>query len=218
MIIRSQVCGTDPCGRWKSPPAIIFHEPYRESGDVSVYACRARPSSAPCSAPPAMGRATSRHSYLPRPDGLPLSVIGAEGRELVLALEHAGPTAVWRPTGHEGIVTLASFACQSRDALIGRIQVNQWVGEFGNGAGHLQNPLFLADVTMPMKLVVNAAVDVGIGPAGDVWVTNNWQYHPAALGKVDEALSTLGGGQGVVVFFGMAKPVKTPLIGPPGQP
>jgi hypothetical protein len=36
-------------------------------------------------------------------------------------------------------------------------------------------------------------VDVGIGPAGDVWVTNNWQYYPAALGKVDEALSTLGG-------------------------
>lgn len=26
-------------------------------------------------------------------------------------------------------------------------------------------------------------VDVGIGPAGDVWVTNNWQYYPAALGK-----------------------------------
>jgi DNA-binding beta-propeller fold protein YncE len=58
-------------------------------------------------------------------------------------------------------------------------------------------------------------VDVGIGPAGDVWVTNNWQYWPAALEKVDEALSTLGGGQGVVVFYGMAKPVKTPMIGPP---
>ena len=61
-------------------------------------------------------------------------------------------------------------------------------------------------------------VDVGFGPAGDVWITNNWQYYPAVLGKVDEALSTLGGGQGVVVFFGMAKPVKTPLIGPPRQP
>ena len=34
------------------------------------------------------------------------------------------------------------------------------------------------------------------------WVTNNWQYWPAALEKVDEALSTLGGGQGVVVFYG----------------
>jgi hypothetical protein len=61
-------------------------------------------------------------------------------------------------------------------------------------------------------------VDIGIAPAGDVWVTNNWQFYPAALGKVDEALSTLGAGQGVVVFYGVAKPVKTPLIGPPRQP
>ena len=38
------------------------------------------------------------------------------------------------------------------------------------------------------------------------------------FGKVDEALQTQGAGQGVVVFYGMAKPVKTPLIGPPRQP
>ena len=58
-------------------------------------------------------------------------------------------------------------------------------------------------------------VDVGVGPAGDVWVTNNWDIDAAAFGKASEALSTRGAGQGVVVFFGMAKPVKTPLIGPP---
>jgi hypothetical protein len=58
-------------------------------------------------------------------------------------------------------------------------------------------------------------VDVGIGPAGDVWVTNNWQVYQDAMGKVDEALQTQGAGQGVVVFYGMAKPVKTPLVGPP---
>jgi hypothetical protein len=61
-------------------------------------------------------------------------------------------------------------------------------------------------------------VDVGIGPAGDVWVTNNWQYYPAVLEKVDEALSTPGGGQDVVVFYGMAKPVKTPMSGPVTKP
>jgi hypothetical protein len=61
-------------------------------------------------------------------------------------------------------------------------------------------------------------VDVGIGPAGDVWVTNNWQYWPADLERVDEALSTLGSGQGVTVFFGMGKPVKTPMIGPARAP
>jgi streptogramin lyase len=61
-------------------------------------------------------------------------------------------------------------------------------------------------------------VDVGVGPAGDVWVTNNWDVDAAAFGQAPEALSTRGGGQGVVVFYGMAKPVKTPLIGPPRQP
>ena len=58
-------------------------------------------------------------------------------------------------------------------------------------------------------------VDVGVGPAGDVWLTNNWEIDAAGLGQAPEALSTRGAGQGVVVFFGAAKPVKTPLIGPP---
>jgi hypothetical protein len=57
-------------------------------------------------------------------------------------------------------------------------------------------------------------VDLGIGPTGDVWVTNNWQNYVDAFGKVDEALQTQGAGQGVVVFYGMAKSVKVPLIGP----
>jgi hypothetical protein len=39
-------------------------------------------------------------------------------------------------------------------------------------------------------------IDVGIGPAGDVWATNNWNDHEAALGQVAKPNSTLGGGQG----------------------
>jgi hypothetical protein len=61
-------------------------------------------------------------------------------------------------------------------------------------------------------------VDIDIDPAGNVWVSNNWQDYKAALGQVAEPLSTLGAGQGVVVFYGVAKPVRTPLIGPPAQP
>jgi len=61
-------------------------------------------------------------------------------------------------------------------------------------------------------------VDVGVGPAGDVWLTNNWEIDAAGYGQAPEALSTRGAGQGVVVFYGMAKPVKTPLIGPPRAP
>jgi hypothetical protein len=57
-------------------------------------------------------------------------------------------------------------------------------------------------------------LDIAIDPAGDVWVGNNWQMYQAALEHVDESQTTLGAGQGLVVFYGMAKPVQTPLIGP----
>jgi hypothetical protein len=61
-------------------------------------------------------------------------------------------------------------------------------------------------------------VDINIDPAGDVWVTNNWQDVDTCYGKPPEALSTRCGGQGVVVFYGMAKPVRVPQIGPVRQP
>lgn len=56
--------------------------------------------------------------------------------------------------------------------------------------------------------------DLAIGPAGDVWVMNNWQDIDSCLDVPDEVLSTRCGGQGVVIFFGMAKPVRAPQIGP----
>jgi DNA-binding beta-propeller fold protein YncE len=58
--------------------------------------------------------------------------------------------------------------------------------------------------------------DVAIDPAGNLWVANNWDRPDEGFKKVpDPALSTRFGGNGTVVFFGLAKPVKTPLIGPP---
>jgi hypothetical protein len=56
--------------------------------------------------------------------------------------------------------------------------------------------------------------DLAISPSGDVWVVNNWQDIDSCFGTPNEALSTRCGGQGVVVFFGMAKPVRAPQIGP----
>jgi hypothetical protein len=56
--------------------------------------------------------------------------------------------------------------------------------------------------------------DLAIGPAGDVWVVNNWQDFDSCFGTPNEALSTRCGGQGMVIFFGMAKPVRPPQIGP----
>jgi DNA-binding beta-propeller fold protein YncE len=61
--------------------------------------------------------------------------------------------------------------------------------------------------------------DVDIDPAGNLWVANNWDRPDQGFKKVPEyALSTRFGGNGTVVFFGVAKPVRTPLIGPPRAP
>jgi hypothetical protein len=49
--------------------------------------------------------------------------------------------------------------------------------------------------------------DLAIDPAGNVWVMNNWQDIDSCFPGAEEALSTLCGGQGVTVFYGMAKPV-----------
>ena len=56
--------------------------------------------------------------------------------------------------------------------------------------------------------------DLAIGPAGDVWVMDNWQDINSCFGNPPEGLSTRCGGQGVTIFYGMAKPVRAPQIGP----
>lgn len=57
--------------------------------------------------------------------------------------------------------------------------------------------------------------DLAIDPAGNVWVMNNWQNIDTCVAPVpEEALSTRCGGQGVTVFYGLAKPVQAPQIGP----
>src|SRR5262245_34565469 len=60
--------------------------------------------------------------------------------------------------------------------------------------------------------------DLAISPSGDVWVMNNWQDIDSCFANAKESLSTRCGGQGVVIFFGMAKPVRVPQIGPARQP
>ncbi len=57
--------------------------------------------------------------------------------------------------------------------------------------------------------------DIAVDPAGNVWAMNNWQNIDSCFGKPPRgALSTRCGGQGVTVFYGMAKPVRAPQIGP----
>ena len=56
--------------------------------------------------------------------------------------------------------------------------------------------------------------DIAVDPAGNVWAMNNWQDIDSCFGYANEELSTRCGGQGVMIFYGMAKPVRAPQIGP----
>jgi hypothetical protein len=57
-------------------------------------------------------------------------------------------------------------------------------------------------------LVRNTSVE--IDPSGNVWITNNWKLHPKPLKNP--------GGYQMVVYIGLAGPLRTPLIGPPRSP
>ena len=57
--------------------------------------------------------------------------------------------------------------------------------------------------------------DIAIDPAGNVWVADNWQRPQSCFAPyASEARSTRCGGDGLTVFYGMAKPVRAPQIGP----
>jgi len=150
---------------------------------------------------------------------------GYESGGSISVLRPDGSPASFSPISGKGIATPWAISVDGND--------NIWISNFSSPADGIVQLCGFRTETCPPGMKTGDAisppggyvgggmqyqVDVGIGPAGDVWVTNNWQDWKAVFPGHPEALSTLGAGQGVVVFFGMAKPVKTPLIGPPRQP
>ena len=66
---------------------------------------------------------------------------------------------------------------------------------------------------------IQMLTDVVIDPAGNVWAANNWNLPAAVLDDVPaQPTSTWGGGSGFTVIYGVAAPVKAPLLGQPHQP
>ena len=61
--------------------------------------------------------------------------------------------------------------------------------------------------------------DIAIDPAGDVWAMNNWQDIDSCIGTpVRRSRLDVADKVTVVIFYGMAKPVQTPQIGPARRP
>ncbi|MEO4042944.1 hypothetical protein AAFN47_15180 [Hoeflea sp. CAU 1731] len=55
---------------------------------------------------------------------------------------------------------------------------------------------------------------IGVDPAGNVWVGNGWDNTETGFSEVpEEAESTRFSANTIVVFFGAAKPVRTPVVG-----
>ena len=146
---------------------------------------------------------------------------GFESGGSVTVLRPDGTQASFSPVYGKGLFTPWAVSIDGDD--------NIWVSNFASSkAGivelcgfrpeHCPPGMKTGDAISPPGGYVGGGlqmqIDLGIGPAGDVWVDNNWWDYQAALGQVAEPLSTLGSGQGVVVFYGMAKPVMPPLIGP----
>ena len=87
---------------------------------------------------------------------------------------------------------------------------NVWVANFGGkrvsaftSEGEPIAPLgYYSDA---MERITGVSID----PSGNVWLANNWLIEPPL---------TNPGGDGVLVFIGLAAPVKTPMFGPPEKP
>lgn len=61
---------------------------------------------------------------------------------------------------------------------------------------------------------IQMLTDVVVDQAGNLWCANNWNLPQTVMqAQPDPAFSTWGGGSGVLVIYGIAKPAQTPVIG-----
>ncbi len=88
---------------------------------------------------------------------------------------------------------------------------NLWVANFGGyRVSHFDGQT--GEPIAPSGYWSNAlerVTSVTIDPSGNVWLANNWNIQPEL---------TNPGGDGLVLFVGIAAPVKTPVFGPPNAP
>ena len=105
---------------------------------------------------------------------------------------------------------------------------NVWISNFAGVSGQIAHLCGVRTETCPPGMKTGEQISPPLGfvggglqmqtfavdLAGNVWVMNNWQLIDSCFPGAPEALTTLCGGQGVTVFYGMAKPVRAPQIGP----
>lgn len=145
----------------------------------------------------------------------------------VTLLDPYGENAAGSPFRGGGLVGPWGIAVDGND--------NVWVADFQAGAlvnlcgvrrGNCPDGLATGEAISPPAGydgggALRHVTDVAIDSSGNVWVLNNVNDLEACLRMSEEGCrqaSTECAGDGVVVFYGLAAPVKTPQIGPPRQP
>jgi hypothetical protein len=114
-------------------------------------------------------------------------------------------------------------------AIVADGKDNIWVGNFlGTGLFHLcgadtancPNGMKTGDIIhFYANGSTQSVTSVEVDPAGNVWYANNWNQVTAIADiDPDRKLITQAGGDGIMVFYGLAAPVKVPLIGPVRAP
>jgi hypothetical protein len=89
------------------------------------------------------------------------------------------------------------------------------VGTSGHAAGAKPGDL----IHFSQGGTIEAPTIASIDPAGNLWVANNWNSVEAATSPdPSRPTSTWGGGSGFTVIYGVAAPVKTPLLGTVRKP
>ncbi len=138
----------------------------------------------------------------------------SKGRPSVTKLTRTGQTGQLSNFTGGGLILPWGIAVDGND--------NIWVANFGGhrltelcGARPSNCPpgLQTGDPISPSTGYSSNALQrntgVAIDASGNVWLANNWLTVP---------VQTNPGGHAMVVFIGLAAPVKTPVIGPPQQP
>ena len=83
----------------------------------------------------------------------------------------------------------------------------------------LRSPDFTPPKSFTGEGSISGPFGIAVDGADNIWVPNFFGQSLVNLcGVPTEILSTQCGGDGVVVFFGLAAPMAAPLIGPPRQP
>ena len=154
---------------------------------------------------------------MPCPNG---GFVGQQYGGSIILITKDGQLAPGNPFTGGGVTSPWGIAVDGSDQV--------WVANFSNGEGKVGPELMrvsqfcgmrpetcppgkrtgdpISPATGYSSDALTRMVAVAVDPSGNLWGTNNWKVVPPANNP---------GGDAIVIFVGIAAPIRTPVIGPP---